>query len=191
MSPHHPQDPPSVEFEGPTLVHDRSCLDLSFSDEITLMDDLPDASDADLVEVLVADDEAFLTAGLIDDGLTTEDEGTDLCPAGESPGSAELRFLAQNGLQGLAGLADAEDDAETLFMSRSVSKSFPKPVATPPALPLPLSRRADEKSWLERLPPESRQVLEAARRPMPEWPKANRVDAAVVRPVKRIPSLRA
>lgn len=189
MSPHHPRQNPLLELEGPTLVHDRASLDLSFSDEITLMDDLPEPTPQAAVMVILEDEESFLTEGLVDDGLTTEDERS------PSLDSAELRFLADNGLQGLSGLdEDDEDDdeEETLFMNRKVVEAvFNKSKAEPPALPLPLLCRADEQSWLERLPAESRQVLEKARRPMPQWPKANRVDAAVARPVKRIPSLRA
>ncbi|MBX3250868.1 MAG: hypothetical protein KF901_27060 [Myxococcales bacterium] len=63
------------------------------------------------------------------------------------------------------------------------------PRAEPPALPLPLVRRADR--WLEELPEAARRVLEEARALRPSWPLQERAEGVVLVPKQKIPSLRS
>ncbi|MCB9623989.1 MAG: hypothetical protein H6723_11760 [Sandaracinus sp.] len=58
----------------------------------------------------------------------------------------------------------------------------------PPALPVPLVRRAD--AWIDELPEAARRVLLDAQDAQPSWPLVERTDGAVLRPKQRIPSLR-
>ncbi|MBX7193084.1 MAG: hypothetical protein K1X94_13540 [Sandaracinaceae bacterium] len=86
------------------------------------------------------------------------------------------------------------DDAEPTQID-----SLPAPIAhmraakgglIPPPLPFALTRKVEarpltdsDEQWLESLPPATRAVLEAARRPPSEWPIAPRLANAVTMPV--------
>jgi hypothetical protein len=106
-------------------------------------------------------------------------------------------------------LLDADDDLThvdaipaPLFHIPPPARPAPKGRAPiPPPLPIPLtrkvadagtdgalplvSRRQDpDEAWLANLPPESRNVLEAARRHAAGWPTAPRLEHAVAQPVE-------
>ncbi|MCB9637159.1 MAG: hypothetical protein H6721_34040 [Sandaracinus sp.] len=70
---------------------------------------------------------------------------------------------------------------------RPKPRLVPEPVQ-PPALPVPLVRRAD--AWIDELPEAARRVLLDAQDAQPSWPLVERTDGAVLRPKQRIPSLR-
>jgi hypothetical protein len=84
---------------------------------------------------------------------------------------------------------DIDDDEPTIIDVR------PSDLDAMPALPLPL-RRARARGairddrWLDALTPETRDVLERARRLAGSWPRAPRIDGAVAVPLQKIPSLR-
>lgn len=73
---------------------------------------------------------------------------------------------------------DWEDDEPTVIEVREVPEE-------PPALPFTLrrARSREEEAWLAVLPPEARDVLEAARYPVACWPIVDRVAGAVAIPV--------
>jgi len=112
-------------------------------------------------------------------------------------------------------LLDAEDDITQIDLLPSPLLHIPPPRVPgerlkrksqppiPPPLPISLRRHAShanehvapltesDEAWLATLPPETREVLEAARHTSTGWPIAPRIPSAVVTPLAAPATLRS
>lgn len=103
-------------------------------------------------------------------------------------------------------LLDVDEDVTEIDLLPAPLRHIPPPAKPerkvrapiPPPLPILLKRKVDgegarplvnrepdsDELWLATLPPASRNVLEAARRPVAGWPIAPRLTYAIAQPVR-------
>ncbi len=87
----------------------------------------------------------------------------------------------------LESMPDGFDDEPTVIQVRD-DEALTAP--EPPALPFTLARaKPSDGTWLERLDPQARIILQRAMVTAPCWPIAPRVRGAVAVPLQKIPSL--